>query len=504
MKKLLMLLAAAVITASANAAVVVTTAIDGPHTPSTTTDEVAFAADVSNSDLLHGVAGVHAGWKNANGAQDIYLNDGNPGGDYDAIGISALIGAAWAKDGDNVSSSEFFLGVGNGAGYDLTEIQSIAAWQGAGFSNQKYDVSVRYLGAAVFTALLKVDYQPFTTDTTEGGSTKVNVTDDAGVLVGGIEAIKFSILDTASKGAGGAVFREIDVTGAPTAVSSIGIVVETNDSTVIYEKNTETDTFSVVLNSQPTADVIVTADPNHAAYASSDFYLNNAQPYEAVTLTFSTSNWNIPQVITVTPVDDLIEEDIAEHGVVLFSTTSIDSNFNGKLIGPCVMIDIIDNDTLVVKITESNNDTEVAEGGVGGHPESDTFTLELNKAPTSDVTITLYEADVDPNDLIISPRVLTFTPANWNVPVEVAVTAINDDFLEVEIQAVDFAVVSDDQNYHELVVDSLQVAILANECGVDPFNSADINEDCSVDLNDFVILASQWMTCTFPNIVGCQ
>ncbi len=281
--------------ASASAAVIVTKTVHGPFIPSNTTDEVAFTADVSSSDLLHGVAGVHAGWKNANGAQDVYLNDGNPGGDYDAMGISALVGAAWANEGDNVSSSEFFLGAGNGAGYDLTEIQSIAAWQGAGFSNQKYDVSVRYLGDAAFTALLTVDYQPFTGDLTEGGSTKVNVTDDAGVLAGGVEAIKFTILDTASNGGGGAVFREIDVFGAATVIDpgrpdvNAGVDMTTWSGqgvllapTVVNNSNPLTD-LTYAWSANPATDVVF--DPNEFVEAPT------------VTITKATSN---PSVVILT------------------------------------------------------------------------------------------------------------------------------------------------------------------------------------------------------------
>ncbi|MDA7881608.1 hypothetical protein N9A94_04820 [Akkermansiaceae bacterium] len=191
------------------------TAVNGPFAPSTTDDEVFFAADVSDSDLLHGLAGTHSGWRNNNGAQDVYLNDGLHGGDFDTDGLSALVGAAWASDG-NSSSSTFELGTGTGFGFNLTAIRSIAGWQGAGFPNQKYDVSIRYVGEVDFTYLLTVDYQPFpATPNNNGGSTRVVTTDGTGILATGVEAIRFDILDTTSNNAGGTVFREIDVEGFP-------------------------------------------------------------------------------------------------------------------------------------------------------------------------------------------------------------------------------------------------------------------------------------------------
>lgn len=212
-------LAAIAVTGAASAAPIFTTAMSGPNTPSTTTDEVTFAGDVSNSDLLHGINGTGGSW-NANGATPGGLNDGLAGGDFDANGLAALNGKAWAKDGNSISFREFELGTGsNGLGFDITEIQSIASWNSAAFQNQKYSVSVRLVGGGSFTPLLSVEYQPFVntgTATEEGGSTKVNVTDDTGVLISGIEAIRFDVLDTVSNNAGGTVFSEIDVFGAST------------------------------------------------------------------------------------------------------------------------------------------------------------------------------------------------------------------------------------------------------------------------------------------------
>jgi lysophospholipase L1-like esterase len=201
----------------AGAAPLVTTAQSGPFTPSTASDEIAFAADVSGSDLLHGLVGSGGTWL-GNGSSPNGLNDGVHGGDFDTNGITALTGAAWAADG-SASFRDFSLGAGaHGQGFEITGIQSIAAWQGAGFQNQKYEVYVRRIGETDFPAapLLTVDFQPSTSaaaSNAQGGASKVNVTDDTGVLASGVVAIRFQFLDTLSNNAGGAVMREIDVSG---------------------------------------------------------------------------------------------------------------------------------------------------------------------------------------------------------------------------------------------------------------------------------------------------
>ena len=69
-------------------------------------------------------------------------------------------------------------------------------------------------------------------------------------------------------------------------------------------------------------------------------------------------------------------------------------------------------------IVESDGSTDVSEDG----PTSDTYTVALGSLPLSDVTVTL-SPDAQQS---VSPSVLTFTPANWNVPQTITVTAVTD------------------------------------------------------------------------------
>ena len=205
--------------ASASAAIVISGVSNPGGTPDANTDELAYALFVSTTDLLHGLGGTGGTWNNSTppAASPDGLNDGAHGGDFTASGITGgLTGAAWAADGA-VSIRTFDLGPGsNGTGFNITEIQSIAAWNGAGFANQRYEVYVSLVGNAAFTLLTTVNYQPHAVD--GGGSTKVNVTENAGFLATGIDAIRFAILDTTSNNGGGVVMREIDVFGAAAPV----------------------------------------------------------------------------------------------------------------------------------------------------------------------------------------------------------------------------------------------------------------------------------------------
>lgn len=213
-KHLTAIAALALAATPANAAAVFAEVTSGPNNPSTTTDELAYAGDVSSTDLLHGITGTTSGTA-FKGGDAANLNDGAHGSnDSNVAPFSNALGeSAWTADSG--SSREFVIGTGvNAKGYDISGIQSIAAWSDAGFINQKYDIYLRSLGGS-FGLYATVDYQP-ANDTDEGGATKVNVTDDIGLLGSGIDAIRFDFLDTVSDDFGGAVYREIDVFGVAT------------------------------------------------------------------------------------------------------------------------------------------------------------------------------------------------------------------------------------------------------------------------------------------------
>ena len=73
---------------------------------------------------------------------------------------------------------------------------------------------------------------------------------------------------------------------------SVFTVVETSGSTIVGEDGS-TDLFSIVLNVQPSADVVFTI-------ASSD----TGEATATSSLTFTSANWDTPQNVTVTGVDD--------------------------------------------------------------------------------------------------------------------------------------------------------------------------------------------------------
>ena len=103
------------------------------------------------------------------------------------------------------------------------------------------------------------------------------------------------------------------------------------------EEDTTGDSYTVVLDTQPTADVTVTV----AGHSGTDVTPN------PTTLTFSTTNWNTARTVTVTAGNDTDTTD--DEVTLTHSATSADSDYSGISIAN-VAVTVNDNDDLVADI----------------------------------------------------------------------------------------------------------------------------------------------------------
>jgi hypothetical protein len=115
----------------------------------------------------------------------------------------------------------------------------------------------------------------------------------------------------------------------------------------------------------------------------------------------------------------------------------------------------------------------------------------------------------DTDQIAVSAEELTFTTELWWTPQSIQVSVIDDDLSgdlaegDPHATTIAHSVSSTDVAYSELEVDYTKVSILDNDCGSWDYNSMDFDEDCDVDLNDFVVVGSEWMFCTTPYAEGC-
>ena len=164
----------------------------------------------------------------------------------------------------------------------------------------------------------------------------------------------------------------------------------------------------------------------------------------AVVLVFDSTNWSQAQTVYVAAANDSQEEGkrvvAVSHSVQAVVTDPTMANpaaqaqtvaaYNGIKVAN-VLVTVTDNDTAGILLTEVRRDaydnaTLVLEGDATTRI-TDSYTIELTKAPTAPVTIAL---NYDHAQLQLSQDSVTFTAANWNTPQTIFVTAVNDTLRE--------------------------------------------------------------------------
>ena len=204
----------------------------------------------------------------------------------------------------------------------------------------------------------------------------------------------------------------------------------------------DSDTFTIVLNKRPTANVTIT-------FASTDLTEGTVSPQ---TVTFSTFNWNTPRTITVTGVNDNLTDGNQTFTIVTNAALTTDPAYSG--LDPAnVSVTNIDNETAQVYVkarpllTTSENGTTA------------TFQMRLTRAPTASVTCPLHSSDLTEGTVTGS---VTFTPGNFA-------------FQTVTVTGVDDAIVDGDQLYS--IITGPCTSTDARYNGFDPPDVACLNRD---------------------------
>ena len=182
----------------------------------------------------------------------------------------------------------------------------------------------------------------------------------------------------------------------------VGVTLPETTLTVLEGGNR---TYTVVLNRQPTSDVVI----NVTKSGSDDLTATPAS------LTFTTSNWSTPQTVTVRAAQDAdAANDTASITHAVVASRSADEYDAVSIAG--VAVTVTDDETAGVTVSETT--LTVAEGGSGA------YTVVLDVQPTSDVVINVTKSGSD--DVTVSPATLTFTTANWSTAQTVTVAAAQD------------------------------------------------------------------------------
>ncbi len=239
---------------------------------------------------------------------------------------------------------------------------------------------------------------------------------------------------------GGSTSTFAGVSVAPTAITinendliNEGLVIaQTNGSTWVQE-NGITDTFTVMLSAPPMVGATVTVNMTVGAQVT----------LSVPSLDFNDTNWNTPQIVTLTAVNDATSElAAAANDAVSFTTTSAAANYNG-LTTASLTVNVIDNDDGInsygVLIAESGTPaaTAVVETAATSGTDIDSYTIVLTKAPSASVNVTVTPASTQlalsttaaaPTTFSTQGVAVTrsFTTANWFTPQNITVRGYND------------------------------------------------------------------------------
>src|SRR5204863_441265 len=198
--------------------------------------------------------------------------------------------------------------------------------------------------------------------------------------------------------------RDVSVTNADNDTAGIAVTPSFGLTTT---EGGGTATFTVVLTSQPTADVTI-------GLSSSD---TTEGTISVSSLTFTAANWNTPRTVTITGVNDVVDDGDISYAIVTAPATSSDPDYN-LFDASNVLVTNADDDVTGISVTPSSG--RITTEGAG----TTTFAIVLRSQPTADVTIGLSSNDT--TEGTVSPASVTFTAANWNVAQTVTVTGVND------------------------------------------------------------------------------
>lgn len=166
-------------------------------------------------------------------------------------------------------------------------------------------------------------------------------------------------------------------------------------------------TFTVRLASQPLFPVtfpVASSDPTEGVVNRSS-------------LTFTSADWQSPQTVTVTGVDDFVDDGNISYSVVLGPASSSDPLYAG--LDPAdPALGNMDDDTAGIVVSAPSPASTSEAGGVS------TFAVRLASQPLATVTVPV--ASGDPTEGWASPASLAFSAGNWQVAQTVTVTGVND------------------------------------------------------------------------------
>ena len=293
-------------------------------------------------------------------------------------------------------------------------------------------------GGSAATVTVSVDVDP-----ERAVTVRLTRTNEAGATDGDYSGVPAEVVFTA----GAALFRTFGVTATdddvdddgervvlgfgmplPAGVTATGATTATvtlvdddergvrSSQTAVSVDEDSSTSYTVVLTSEPTAAVTVTVSGTSGTDLTA--------PAEGLVLTFTPSDWNVAQTVTVTAGDDT--DVLADAVVELSHAVSGGDYVSNAVTGPVVTVTIVENDTATLSAMDATADESA------GYVE---FTVTLSEASSAAVTVDYATSDdtaVAPDDYTATSGTLTFTVPETSRTIQVPVVDDTVDEAEEE------------------------------------------------------------------------
>ena len=195
-------------------------------------------------------------------------------------------------------------------------------------------------------------------------------------------------------------------------VDDVDVAVEDDDTagtvvdptTLTVNEPSDSDTFTITLTSDPTATVTISMNTS------------NAECSVPSTVTLDAANWETGVAVTVSAVDDWIDD--GDLGCTVETVASSDDGDYDAIPIDDVTVTVVDDDSAGITVAPTSFTVSEPSG-------SSTFSITLDSEPTASVTITLTPTDTTECQALASQVVLD--AGNWNTGVEVTVEAVDED-----------------------------------------------------------------------------
>ena len=186
------------------------------------------------------------------------------------------------------------------------------------------------------------------------------------------------------------------------------VVIAGSKSLTIDEGSSQT--VQVSLDRRPPwPNNIITGRPSNSLYIGSTKMVT----VSPMNLTFTQDNWSQQQTVTITAVNDSVDQPSDLTGSVTFS----DDGLHIDSASVSITVDDDDNPNILVS---GQSSLTIDEGN------TQNVSVSLDEQPTSDVTVSVSAANSIKNLVSFSASSLTFTSSNWSTQQTVTITAVDD------------------------------------------------------------------------------